>query len=132
MKIHIGPYPKTSKTKRKIKVQINGYDLWNLHHSLALVILPALKLLAKNSGGTAFVKDKDVPKELRNGDVDHCQKKWKYVLDEMGWAFEREVNEDILYPGAFSEEQIKKYNDEVARARNGLLLFAKYYGSLWN
>lgn len=130
MKVHIGPYTKTGK-KRKIKVQINGYDLWNLHHSLALIILPALKTFAKDCGGAAFVKDRDVPKQLRNGDVDHCEKKWKYVLGEMIWAFEKEVDEDIPYPKDGSKKERDRYKSDVARAKNGLILFAKYYSALW-
>ena len=43
MKVEIGPY----EENRKVNVQIDEYDLWNLDHTLALIILPSLKAYKK-------------------------------------------------------------------------------------
>ena len=42
MKVYIGRYPKDHTKERKVRVEINDYDTWNLDHTLAQVIYPAL------------------------------------------------------------------------------------------
>lgn len=99
MKISIGPYPKSHKTKRRVNVHIDKYDTWNMDATLALIIVPMLKQLKKTSHSFALVDDVDVPEELRSTnasptkdpfDVDaNGQKRWNWVLSEMIWAFEQ-------------------------------------------
>lgn len=50
------------KRKRTVKVKIDSYDLWNLDHTLALVILPALQNLRDNI--VFFVCEEDIPIEI--------------------------------------------------------------------
>ena len=90
-----------SKRKRKVKIRIDDYDTWGMNDTLALIILPMLKQLKSTKRGSAYVDDKDVPKELRRKikaesrwDVDeHHDVRWDWVLDEMIFAFE-----DMLDP----------------------------------
>ena len=49
MKINIGKFPKKSSGKRKINIEIDNYDTWNLDHTLALIIYPALLSLKQLS-----------------------------------------------------------------------------------
>lgn len=109
MKVYIGPFPnynkKTKKTpKRKIRVQVEGYDCWNANHTLALIILPVLKRLQKDKHGAPFTDDADVPEKIRSTNDKtkredhhtdkHFFKRWDWILGEMIWAFEQEVDED--------------------------------------
>ena len=88
-----------SKKKRKVKIHIDNYDVWNMNSTLGMIILPMLKILQEKKQGAGFVDDKDVPKELRStsappkendwdADENHF-KRWDWVLGEMIWAFEQ-------------------------------------------
>ena len=92
-----------SKKKRKIKVHIENYDIWNMDHTLAHIALPMLKKLKVAKHGSPFVDDEDVPDELKSTAAppkenewdtdDNFHKRWEWVMDEMIHAFEREVDE---------------------------------------
>ena len=87
------------RRKRKVKVRIDRWDVWNANETLAHVVLPVLKELREKKQGAPFVDLEDVPKELHgkkltkkqkeNGEVgdDHF-KRWDYVLDAMIWSFQ--------------------------------------------
>jgi hypothetical protein len=101
-----------SKKNRKVKIHIDNYDVWNMNSTLAMIILPMLKILQEKKQGAGFVDDKDVPKELRStsappkendwdADENHF-KRWDWVLSEMIWAFEQlndENNDDQFFTG---------------------------------
>ena len=105
MKINIGKYPKNCNKKRKIKVKIHEYDVYNLDHTLCYIILPALKLLNKVKHGAPNVDNDDVPEELRNTNSSEKENensilythlypvmqnrfdRWDYVLEQMIWSF---------------------------------------------
>jgi len=86
-----------SKKKRKIKVRIDNYDVWNLDSTLAFIILPALQRLKEVKSGGPFTDDADVPENLRSTaakpkeneyDTDEFHfARWEWILDEMIWAF---------------------------------------------
>lgn len=179
MKIHIGPYRKN----RKIDIRIDKYDTWSMDHTLALIILPMLKQLRDTTHGSHLVDLEDVPESMRT--IDHeewdCQScfdfyhepnlqkiqcdvhdRWRWVLDEMIWAFEQIVDDDndaqfhsgkhdiVWEPHSFDEEgkpkyyEMKKgpndthvfdaegYHKHHERINNGLRLFGKYYRGLWD
>ena len=44
MKVNIGPYPKNSTKSRKISIHIDNYDIFNMDTTLALIIIPMLKM----------------------------------------------------------------------------------------
>lgn len=92
------------RKKRKEKIHIDPYDIWGMDHTLALIIVPMLKLLKEKKHGHPWVDDKDVPKELRSTNAppveneyewdENCSKRWEWVLNEMIHTFECAANEE--------------------------------------
>lgn len=91
-----------SKKKRKIKVKIHDYDIWNLDRTLSLIILPALLKLKEDKGGVPNVSNEDVPEELRSNDEEYFSNdnsfdlmvsKWDYVLNEIIFAFKSQTED---------------------------------------
>lgn len=107
------------KKERKVSVRIDRYDTWSMDHTLAHIILPMLRQLKATKHGSPYVDDEDLPKELRltkretlvhergywdkklkaseeeleaAGAKFHAQFDW--VLDQMIWSFEQELNEN--------------------------------------
>ena len=149
------------KRQRKIKVRIDDYDTWSMDHTLAHIILPMLKQLKATKHGSPFVDDEDVPEHMRHsgdtqGHDNWIHYKWDWVLNEIIWAFEMELDddwEDQFHHGSpkynwdplgdeeFQEmkqlnpdyrvdyDKIKEYNDRI---QNGFRLFGKYYQGLWD
>lgn len=99
---------------RKIKVQIDPWDVWGLDSTLAEVILPALIKLKETKHGYPHVDLEDVPYHLQAveqpewspqrdlfEDVEKInpehisieEERWAWVLDEMIWAFSQ-INTD--------------------------------------
>jgi hypothetical protein len=124
-------FVKLGNPSRKNKAEtiiIDDFDVWNLDHTLALIIVPALKVLKKKKQGAPFVKNEDVPKHLRatdeemkindagGGDTDkHYFDRWDWVLDEMIWAFQQKLEdwEESYYSGETDVNWIKiKEKDE--------------------
>lgn len=100
MKVNIKRYPK-GNIERKISVEIEKFDTWNLDNTLALIILPALIQLKAtkhgvpsefaNAGGEEFSNQDsfDFYKESHNDAFEECAKKWDEVLDKMIWSFQQ-------------------------------------------
>ena len=115
------------KKDRKIQIRIDRYDGWSADYTLALVILPVLQELQHQKHGAPHVDDDDVPEELKSTSAppkkndwdtdENWFKRWDYVLAEMIWAFESVINDD---------------DKDSYRQQNGLILFGKYYRSLWD
>ena len=120
MKIEIGPYVNEGET-RKVDIHIDNYDIWNLDHTLALIIVPCLKKYRENAHGYFAVDNEDTPEHLYTDDS-WSKERMEFVLDEMIFAFETVVNDDR----PFLEEDISE------RTKNGLRLFGKYFQSLWD
>ena len=105
--------------KRKINVRIDNYDTWSMDHTLAHIALPMLKQLRDTKHGSPFVSKEDLPEHLRftekedavfnHGCYDKSlnateeereavdekfQSQWLWVLDQMIWSFEQELDED--------------------------------------
>ena len=152
-----------SKQQRNIKVRIDKYDTWNMNDTLAHIILPMLKQLKATKHGSQFVDDEDVPVHMRHGDPEGYDNwvhyKWDWVLNEIIWAFEQELNDDWeaqfthgtpvyvdeeveheKYGTCYTFKQtnpdywvdregIKEYNERI---NNGIRLFGKYYRGLWD
>ena len=100
-----------SKKKRKVKVHIDNYDVWNMDSTLALIITPMLKKLRDAKMGAPYVDDEDVPDNLKSTAAgpklnewdtdDNHFLRWDWVLDEMIFAFESKHNdwEEQFYSG---------------------------------
>ena len=102
MYVKLGPVGRKNRAETVI---IDDCDVWNLDHSLALIIAPALKKLKVKKQGAPFVYNEDVPKFLRateveikehldGGDTDkNYFVRWNYVMDEMIFAFESKLED---------------------------------------
>lgn len=158
------------KKKRKIYVHIDRWDTWGMDNTLAYIILPMLKQLKATTHGAPYVDDEDVPEYLRSTaapplteeqknvhDVDNNHfKRWEWVLDEMIFAFQSEVDdnwEDQFTTGEY-DYRSKKTEDDLyemvqgpnhtavtdwdarkayaERMQNGFRLFGRYYQNLWD
>jgi hypothetical protein len=153
--------------KRKIYVRIDRSDTWSMDNTLAHIILPMLKQLRDTKHGAPFVDDEDVPEHLRSTAAapkenewdtdDNHFKRWNWVLDEMIYAFECEVDndwDDQFHSGVSDLQWLKnddgkfykmergpndthKFDKEGhdkawARRNNSMRLFGKYYHNLWD
>jgi hypothetical protein len=92
-----------SKKKRTVNIKIHGYDVWSMDATLALIILPMLKMLEQQKHGSPCVDDSDVPEHLRSSSAkpltkeqvdnghtdDNFHLRWDWVINEMIWAFEQ-------------------------------------------
>jgi hypothetical protein len=138
-----------SKKKRKITVKIDYWDTWSLDHTLALIILPALKECkeCKEGLGSPFTNDEDVPVELRStsappnkdetGTDDLHDARWEWIVNEMIWSFQQIVDDnwetkfyhrDKKDHERYDVEGHRKYQERISK---GLVLFGKYYQALW-
>lgn len=126
-----------SKRKRKIKIQIDPWDTWNMDTTLAMIIAPMLKQLKENQHGGPFTDDEDVPEHLRStaaaelsqedkdtGNVDEFHfDRWNWILDEMIFAFESTVDtswEDKFRTGKidFAFKKMENGMSEMVRGPN--------------
>ena len=153
-----------NKSERTIKVRIDPYDTWSMDNTLAHIILPMLKQLKATKHGSPLVDDEDLPEHMRHGDPNEHDNwihyKWDWVLNEMIWAFEQELDdswEDKFYHGTpvysdtlfdddgndYQQPQIIQTNPDYwvdyegikeynNRIDNGFRLFGKYYRNLWD
>ena len=156
------------RKKRKIQVRIDRWDTWSMDHTLAHIILPMLKQLDATKHGAPHVDDEDVPEHLRSTAAreltaeeknyhapdEHHFARWDWVLKEMMFAFESELDdswEEQFHTGEGSlalkklengmSEMVstgeRKYDFEgrkeyQKRISNGFRLFGKYYQALWD
>lgn len=161
-----------SKKKRKISIKLDRYDTWSMDHTLAMIIVPMLKQLRDTKHGSPYIDVEDVPDHLHpdpnrinlgtdgspmKWDPDYkIHDRWDWVLNEMIYAFECELDEnwesqfssgehDILWEKQANGLSEMKHGpndtykvDDVAlkaawaRRNNGRRLFAKYYHNLWD
>ena len=134
MKIEIGPYPQARgkrkgkgrrkpkpKLTRDVTVEIHDYDTWSADHTLALIIAPLLRHYRDKSGGLGAGGGTDPADFPDIGDPDdtHDPKRWRKLLDELVWTFDQLTMEGTI---------VDNTNERID---NGLLLFGKYYRSLW-
>ena len=139
-------------------VKIDGWDTWSMDNTLSIIILPMLKQLHATKHGAPSVDDCDVPMELWSTSApptanswdtdDNHFKRWDWVLTEMIWAFEQEVNpdaDDQFFDHSSVDNSLPlmsqigqtKYDHEghkvwQDRKSNGFRLFGKYYEALWD
>lgn len=146
-----------SKQKRTIKVEIDKYDVWSMDTTLSHIILPMLKELKKQKQGSPFIDDSDVPDAIKSTsakpkinewDTDEFfHLRWEYVLDELLWAFEQQIDSnsenqfydhsdvdvnsvliDQIHSIKIDQEGLAKHN---ARKQKSFELFGKYFMNLW-
>jgi len=144
------------KNKRKTFVKIHKYDVWSLDHTLALIILPALKEYKNQMLESPSHPTTDEIKNFND---------WLNIINKMIWSFEHIVNDSwqdkyynwhktktwlpkpkrdekpydkALIIGFYDEERIdgtpdyKGLETKENEIRKGLELFGKYFTFLWN
>ena len=159
-----------SKRTRTIKIRIDKYDTWGMDHTLALIILPMLKQLRDTKHGSPYTDLEDVPscfhpnenakvtdgKPLDNDPDNTVHTRWNWILNEMIYAFECELDdhwdeqfesgehdtfwektENGLFEMKHGPNNTWKVDHEAMklawdRRKNGLRLFGKYYHGLWD
>lgn len=102
MKVLIGEY-RDDDLDREIDVTIDNYDVWNLDHTLAYIIHPALLRLKDVKPGAPNVDDDDVPEHLKStsappkkNDWDTDENwflRWDWVMDQMIWSFSTKLDD---------------------------------------
>lgn len=103
------------KRKRKVKVHIDRYDVWNMANTLALVILPMLLELDRQRSGYPLVDDEDAPEMTRSTAAppideygnwdDNANKRWDWVMSEMIWTF-RQLQPDCDWESLYHSGNI--------------------------
>jgi len=105
MKVNIGKFPK-GNSQRKIGIQIDNYDTWNMYHTLALIIYPMLIQLKENKhgvpsdfadvGGESYSKQDsfDFYSDSYNETFEEGCKRWDEIMDKMIWSFEQLIDDD--------------------------------------
>ena len=139
MKVDIGPYPK-GNGRRKQRVKIHGYDVWNLDHTLALIIVPALKRIQSAKHGIpGCMIDHSYHEKFTYGTKEFIaaekkaeadgQRKWHEYISAMIWSFSEVLNEDKNEPDISKNREA--WNAYQSRKENGFKLFGEYYQCLW-
>lgn len=157
MKVFLGPYPDGDE-ERKVEIQIDEYDSWNVDHTLSLIALPLIKQLKETKHGSAFVDDEDVPEEIRSTSAppkenewdsdEFLHDRWSWVLDEIIWALEQHTDENAeekfydrsnVNPEDDLLKQVKAlkvdregFDAFHARKQNGFRLLGVYWQNLWD
>jgi hypothetical protein len=120
------------KAQRKVKIRVDGYDVWGADHTIAMLVHPLLLKLKENKHGAPYVDDEDVPERLRSTaakpkkdewDIDdNHEARWDWVLDEMIWAFEQcakeDTGDDQFYSGEVDWKFVKE-DDKYSRMEYG-------------
>ena len=140
-------------------VKIDRWDTWSMDHTLSYIIVPMLKQLKETKHGAPFTDDEDAPEELKSTsappkendwdtDENHF-KRWDWILSEMIWAFEQNLDdksEEKFFDHAEWDEKEKDFGKNLHkikidqeglkihqdRKKNGFRLFGKYYQGLWD
>ena len=118
MKVNIGKYKK-NENPRTIKIEIDDWDIWNLDHTLAMVIHPALVKFRENLNSH--------PSEVTG-------EEWEEILDKMIFSFDVISNElfieqQFFRDGTWHKEEYEEHNKKI---QEGIDLFAKWFRGLWN
>ena len=130
--------------ERKVKIKIDRWDSWDGGHTLAMVALPLVKAVVEKKQGAPCVDYEDVPEHLRptpeeiimystRGETDDkFFLRWDWVAGEIIYALDAIVNdsleEEFYTEGTFDFSGYQKACDRVDY---GMLLFGKYFRSLW-
>lgn len=127
MKVNIGGYP-NGEEPRLIDINIEGFDVWEMYYTLALIISPMLKQLKETKNGVpgcmpAFDNDFydwNTHPEEAEAQLKEAEKQWNEILDKMIYSFDKIISDDFYD------------NRSDPKIQEGIDLFAKYYFDLWD
>ena len=100
--------------RMKKRYGFDDRELWDLDFTLAVYIYPRLKYFREHYAN-----------DFHPCDVADSEE-WKNILDTMLFAFEDTLKKDSR--DSLEVDDYKAYNDKIAE---GLMLFGKYFQSLW-
>lgn len=95
MRVHLSKF-KRDGTARKEMVHIDHWDVWDLAHTLSLIIHPALIELKKVKHGHPCLHPEEIAQDKWPLPCDSCKCSEEYdqIMDKMIWAFEQLKDED--------------------------------------
>lgn len=99
--------------KKKGLSKITNEEVWGLDITLAKYILPRL------------IKFKTINTMSRPSEFKNLEE-WHNVIDKMIWSFDEHLKND--FPLSNSPD----FKEQVDRYEEGLQLFAKHFGDLWD
>ena len=135
MKVEIKNWPKGHKP-RKISVQIDPWDTWNMDSTLAKIIYPMLIQLktekhgvpadfANDVGGEDYIDQQsfDFYTETHKESWDIAINRWDEVLDKMIWSFQQlaEGDYDKKYHHGTPEYDWKKTDKLYPNPQTGVM-----------
>jgi hypothetical protein len=141
-----GTWMAHTQRKRRVKIHIHDYDVWNMDTTLAQIILPMLYKIKQDKHGSPIVADADVPDGLKSimdttrinaYDIDcYHHDRWQWAIGEMIYAFQSRVDDDWDLQFWTGEKFSSTLDREAAvkaeqRVQRGFELFGKYYSGLW-
>lgn len=100
----INRYNRYLRSKNRVHVKIDRWDLFSLDHTLSLIILPALQKFKEDDRVSFQVDDEDVPDNIKStnskpydssiGELDDFYfDRSKYIMDAMIYSFEKIVDD---------------------------------------
>ena len=116
MKVNIGKYKK-NENPRTIKIEIDDWDIWNLDHTLAMVIHPALVKFRENLNGHPSQVTGEEWEEImkRYPLLPLCERRYRYNRDDHADAIT--LVEYIQLIDAQDSALQKKVEDRLTRRR---------------
>lgn len=114
-----------ARKTRKVKIRIDHYDVWGMDHTLALIVVPMLKLLKEKKQGAPLVDDEDVPEHLKSTSAPPLTEeeintstpdanwfpRWDYIIDEIIWSFEQVLDEESESKFSWDKDPSKPSNE---------------------
>jgi hypothetical protein len=112
MKVKLTQWGKNDK--RKVNIQIDKFDTWNMYNDLSMIIYPMLVQLKNHKqgvpasfadvGGENYIHQQsfDFYEETNREAFDESCKRWDEILDKMIWSFQQLADgdwEDKYYHG---------------------------------
>lgn len=109
------------KYLKKKGLYVNPKETWCLDYRLAEYIIPRLKLFKKLNNGYPGRDEMDTPE------------KWDIAIDKMITAFQLVIDTDDLHDRYWPNNTFNKslWEEDQRKIEEGLLLFAKWFQSLW-
>lgn len=139
--------------EEKAKVRVDSWDIWDMSVTLGKIILPTLKKYREDIFSAPIIDEEDIPNHIKEKkdtfeyEGEYYIEAWKYILDEIIWAFEQITDanaENQFHTGELKYEfvPIDDKGNEVPKEKatffrfdekeNSTFKFDKEAYELWN
>ena len=137
----------------KIKIKLRPSDTWSIDYAVAPLLLALMKQFKAATVSIAAIENEDAPEELRSDEA-YSNERYNWFLDEVIWALEQTLIdwEDQYYTGdpdiefqdnadgtveiVHKDTNFKVDYEGVEahqnRMQNAMMLFGKYFYTLWS